>query len=632
MEIIKNVRLTRILAIITFTLIILILLIISSTSPSNGYELSIYDAYPWFFWLFFISIMFLSVLIIIQKVLTEDKNNQWIFGFSAILIANFVLLVIPFFRGYCFYGGAGDDLFSHVGYLRPIIQSGYISEDNFYPIIHIFIKSISDILGVSFTDVIQFVPAFFSVLYIPFVFLLAKSISEKQGQALLITLFSFPLIYSVMQTTISPNFFSFVFIPLLLFLYHKRYHLQRKFEISILTIILCLCMVFFHPVTSIIAIIIFLTFITSFLLLKQYKSLLHNYNFTIKHHKITGILIILSVSVLAWHTSFRSGLWAISSTLKNILFDSDSTVAQEQLAYLISANLTIFQTIRLVILRYGPIIIYGTIALFCVIITLKKLVFSRKTKQLEFSYSLQFIAASLTSLAMIIGYFIMSNPIRASRYLLFITVIINGLAFYSLLKKLKNKKGHDSLLHVESYKKYFNKKHRMWINKKIIFSFFIIFIISFSCIVCTFNVYPSPVTWQGNWQFTHMDYAGSAWVVKNRDTTIQISSDVGFNLLRMEHYMNGISIGNTHIASEEMWTPTHFGYRDNNTISHLYKNSTTYIITSEHGKQGVNAFPENVQPEVHQWTEEDNRKLKDDINVIQIYSNSEFEIRVLNEK
>ena len=61
----------------------------------------------------------------------EDKTKQWIFGFSAILIANFILLILPFIRGYCFSGGAGSDLFSHVGYLRPITLSGYISEGNF---------------------------------------------------------------------------------------------------------------------------------------------------------------------------------------------------------------------------------------------------------------------------------------------------------------------------------------------------------------------------------------------------------------------------------------------------------------------------------------------------------------------
>ena len=135
MELINNERLTKILTILAFTFIILDLVIIAIIPPASGYEISIYDAYPWYFWLFFIVVMFSSILIIIQKVLTENKSNQWFFGFSAILITNFILLIIPYFRGYCFYGGAGEDLFSHVGYLREIAQSGYLSEGNFYPIV-----------------------------------------------------------------------------------------------------------------------------------------------------------------------------------------------------------------------------------------------------------------------------------------------------------------------------------------------------------------------------------------------------------------------------------------------------------------------------------------------------------------
>jgi hypothetical protein len=129
-----------------------------------------------------------------------------------------------------------------------------------------------------------------------------------------------------------------------------------------------------------------------------------------------------------------------------------------------------------------------------------------------------------------------------------------------------------------------------------------------------------------------MGFTGSTWIVENRDVNIQISADIGFNLTRMEHYINGVEKGGARINGEPIYTPTHFGYQNHETAYQAYNNSVTYLVTTENGRQAINAFPENVHHLVHQWTDEDFERLNADQTVNLIYSNQEFEVWEVFEK
>ena len=123
-----------------------------------------------------------------------------------------------------------------------------------------------------------------------------------------------------------------------------------------------------------------------------------------------------------------------------------------------------------------------------------------------------------------------------------------------------------------------------------------------------------------------MNFAGSAWVTEKRDTTIQTLGDAGFNLERMEHYMHGIREGHIRIKKTSIPTPTHFGYEINETLAQVVNYTTTYMVTTENGRQAAFAFPENVRPNARQWNEKDFTKLKADQTVDYIYDNGELEV------
>jgi hypothetical protein len=618
----KHKRVEKTLTVISFILLTAVLDIIATNPTASGYEYSIFYAYPLYFWILFVGIYVSTFLVLFLHLTSKLKTRTWILAFFSILLANFIFLSLFALRGYCFNNGAGADIFSHIGWIRELSTSGFIPETNFYPIFHILVLSLSDILGLSITSIIQYIPAFFSILYPIFIFLLARSLTNHLGKSITISMLSFPLIFATLHTTIHPAFFSFVFLPFLIFLYQKRGALKKKVGMSILIVILCFYIVFFHPMTTLISIIIFSIFIISNFILRKNIRFLKDKKISLRPFKATNVILIFAVSFFVWYTSHSWGTTAIQSIYKNLAYGSDFTIASHYLSTLSMANLTLVQTLRLFFFQYGAILLYSLSALLFLFFVLKKLLILRETDVLEFSLGLQLIAAFFTAGAMIVSNFIVANPIRSLRYFLLIATILNGLFIYSVFYKIHNKPSRSNLLkkivsHTSSSR--FSRKSRIFIPG-------IYFLLIITIIISMVSVYPTPIIWQTNGHFTYMNFLGSAWMTENRDITLSISGDIGFNQNRMEHYMNGVMNGNIRMKKECFGIPTHFGYDSNESLSQVFNNTAVYLVTSENGRQAVNAFPLNVRHLVSQWTVKDYEKLYADRSVVQIYSNGELEV------
>jgi hypothetical protein len=585
-------KFVTVLSIISFSLLVIILTIIAIKPAAHGYENSIYTAFPWYFWLFFIGMNFSAFLLLIFTIFSTKKSNVWVFGFLILLIGNFILILLPFFRGYCFYGGATADTFSHIGYVKEIFNTGYVSSDNFYPIIHIFIYYFSDLTNIPVTTIVFFIPAFFSILYPLFVFLLVKSFTKDINKSLLIAALSFPLQFSFFNLDLHPVFFSFILTPLIIYLYHKKNNSQIKFPFSVIIIMLCFLIVFFHPLTTIAIIVIFTIFIVGNLFNKKIE------------YSNSSILFILTLIFIVWYTSFNSSMYSMKLIYENIRYGSSYSLATSSLSTLGTANLTMFQTIWIFFIKYSEIIIYAVLSFLFLMVIIRKFSFYVSKKNLEFIYGLQVVATFLFAAVMMISNFSVIELIRCLLFFIMMSTIASGLFIFYLIEK--------------------NNKQDLR-KKKLLFITLIIGLLFFNCTICTFNVYSSPYTYEINRQFTYQGYEGTAWFVKNRELNIQVYSDAGFNFERMEHYMNGVSDGNTRIKKELQGTPTHFGYLQNETVFQTFNYTVTYLVTTQTGRLAVNAFPKNIQPRVRQWTQQDFVKLNQDPTVNKIYLNNEVE-------
>jgi len=579
------------------------IVLIFQTSKATGYELSIYSAFPISFWVCFIGSLCLGFLIILQEIITDTKSNLWIYGFMVILLGNFIFLFLPLIRGYCFAGGANTDLFSHVGFIRDIAQTGHFSSLNFYPAIHILSYGTSGLLDISFIYTLWFFPVFFSMLYAVGMVLLAHVFAEKRKQFLLISLLALILIFDGFHFSFQPSFFSFILLPVLIYLYQRRRFFQSKIEMTILIVVMSFFIVFFHPMTTLFAIIIFLIFYFAEVMLKLLKPYLHNYVDVISWDKTTNIVIILFVAFITWYTSFGEGLSDIKTIIQLLFQKPEWEITREFITPLITAQLSFMQTLQLFIFRYGTIMIYGFISFLGFLYVIKKFIISHEIKELEFSYSLELVVLFIVGIAMMTGYFLVNDPIRILRYFLMIATVFNGIILYLIFRR-KISLDTSSFRHTA-------------------LSIVSIVLILFSGIICIGNVYPSPMIWQPNYEFTYMNYAGSEWMIDYRAPSVHIAQDVGSNILRMEYYFHGVEDGNKRMFFPQLTIPSHFGYDTNISLNEQFDNNETYLIITENGKSTVNAFPSSVRPIVHQYSSNDFVMLYGDYSIDKLYDNGE---------
>jgi hypothetical protein len=608
----KNEIGAKILSILAFIFIFFALAIIVITPPAKGYELSIYNAYAWYFWFFILLSIFFGVGIIIYEALTEKKSNWWLMGFIIIIISYIIFLAIPFFRGYEFYG-KGDTL-DHIGWMKDIINTGYIGSDDFYPIIHIIGVEINYIFNISLNITVSVIYIFFSLLYLMNVCLLARVICSSRGQTLLIVAFSSPLIYSYFHVNIHPAVLSLFMIPLFLFFYHKiEHHPNDKIKNTLLLLLLAFFITFFHPIVTIYTIIILLSFgVISFLFKLKQKSKAPFSNKIFKYKIYPTMALIMIVVLLFWYFLFSTFQNQFIVVLQWLFFQGHLPLVSNQISGLIQSNLQPIQIIELFINLYGAVFLYIGISTGVVILIIKKFISkNNKLNKLYFTYSILFIISSLFGLILFIGYFIEYEPIRVARFSVLMATILLGLVFYDLImnKSIGNNQNRKTIL------KQFS----------IIFITLIIFV---SIIISIFNVYGSPRTAGFNSQVTAMETTGFAYFLENQDQKTPIV--LNFNPSYIKSYaayiygMDNINKLNINIDSKRL--PSHFGYNNNLSIARTFDYKNKYFVISKNDELAYLAFPRNVQEKAYQWNKEDFTILESDPTVIRLYINDEFSI------
>ncbi len=591
-------------AVMLVQLIVLILIIIFSPKVS-GYELNIYNSVPLLFWILLVNIIIIAFFQMYYFTFIKYISMSWLFPFIILLSIKIIILTFPFFRGYYFIAGPNSDIFSHIGIIRDIQNSGFI-ENNFYPITHILVLTLSNILNTSVSNIAKLIPTFFSFLYSLSLFILGKSISSNK-LALILSSFSFIFMFSTFNWSFHPSFFSFFIIPFLLYSYYKVLNSIKIIEYILICIIFSILIVFFHPITTIILIIMFLIFLTGNLLsTKLFKfNEFSNKNGTILH--TVFIFLLLTISFITWITSMPSGVYSIKNIISGIFKSGEPTIVSNYVGIYLTAGLTTLQSIRFIFLNYGIIILLSTISLIFFINLFIKILRRKNFDSIYFIYSIQLIGGLIYSLYFILFSSYILKPIRSIQYFLLVTIIFNSLMMLKYFKKSKITK---TLI---------NTKFR---NSSTIILTMILFI--FLITLSIFILYPSPIIYSGNSQYTYKTLSGSSWVVINSNTNYNYSSDVGFNYERMDHYLNGLKSNSSTSFIETMYTTSNFGYNQNSTIFETYNYSKTYLISTKQGLVAVEAYPDNVKYLIRQWNKEAINKLENDGTVIQIYCNSEF--------
>ena len=354
------------LAAIGFIFILLALVIIAITPPATGYEISIYEAYPAYFWFFLIVAIACGIVILVGNAFAEEPSRLWIAGFGVILLTNLVILLLPVFRGYATFGRG--DVLSHIGFTKDILFTGHFASAgeagaNHYPVIHILVANLSQVTELTPELLVMIIPIFFTLFYMVSVYLLSRVIATTRGQAILITAFGSPLLFSHESSMLASSIQCFLMLPIPLLLYFKvRRRNSNSLAYSILFVLLLLLTPFFHPGEgTLFLIIIFLGIELSLLLYRMRNKLLSDDAIIKIRSPLSGISMnpsmILFVCWFTWFASFAVFHGTVRSIWHWFVYEIGKPTAVIYADILERAGLSVYEFMELFLNMWGHVVI-----------------------------------------------------------------------------------------------------------------------------------------------------------------------------------------------------------------------------------------------------------------------------------
>lgn len=607
-EYVGNSKFEKLSSIFSFILIIFILMIIAKTPSANGYEISIYDGYPYYFWILIIITIILPFLVLIK---TNNRPNIYTYmPFVGALTSLLILLSLPLFRMYPFYGEG--DIHTHLGMIKDILSNGNIGPSNIYPITHILVAVLSSILNSKPETVSLYIRQFFVLVYILSIFILSKSLKLSVRESL------FAMALAIVPVTgswltinyLMPSTEGFLIIPLVFFIFIKSKVSCNQFPYSATLVFFLILFPFFHPESSLFLLIILVVTIFTFKISVKQNFVILKDQFLLRTMDTWTSVVLLFVGFLAWFGSTKAfGLTVetVYSTLfLNLIPQSTPTVT-------LMNGITKYgfvEALRVIVLTYGNALTYimsgATISLLVVINT-----FLRRTVSFsELLLSLLFIIISLInflflSTGMIVGF----NIFRQLKYTILVSTILLGIYLNKLV----------------------SQKNKSFIQL-MVSSLLVLALLFFTSILSVYTSYSSPQIYGLNYQPTDSDISGMSFFFNHRDENKTIleanirsyqNRFVDF-LLGYEAIKPNVRPGNT----PDILPPPHFGYDSNKSLGSFYSTDQYLLIYPPAEDYYQRIYPK--YKDLWRYIPEDFEMLNRDSSIDCVYVNGALKIILIN--
>jgi hypothetical protein len=597
---VKSNILAKSLSVVSFAFILFALVIITKTPTCLGYEISIYDAYPFYFWIAIVAPIAIPLIVIVLGKQTYDEPIPHIYAMAgAALLSMFIFLSLPFLRGYFLYT-SGDTL-SHYGFLKDISSTGFVGIRNIYPTIHIMIYELMCITNFDFCTVSLFFPQIFMVLYVISIFILSKSIGCDSRASLFILAISIIPVFGIELTRefVMPSFDAFCMIPLVLFLLIKSRTSDKKTGYSILLMLILLTFPFFHMETTVFLLVFLLTIYFIFLVSEHWQKK-HLSNAIVLKREIYTPLLILLVGFTLWFSASVAFKGVVTNMYNSIFLNlgtSPSSIIKNSLN---STQLNLKDIVLYGVKMYGvPILCFsssGSLALIQIIKILRRQTIQFK----DFMFSILFIVLSFLTLFLFIKEPMYGMTTRTWKYLLFVSVVYCG---YYLAQKNYLRNGT---------------------TLKILICLALTLILA----IAIFTTYPSPFMGLTNRQVTESSLSGVNFFTSSRpDITFDaLSTNINthsfeqayYGIEKYHYYMYHIQL---HVEAFVLPPPPHFGYNVSQQLGVSYMGHEKYLMLDSLSTIYFPAiYPD--YPELWVYAPTDFEKLQYDNTINQILDNS----------
>jgi uncharacterized membrane protein len=474
-------------------------------------------------------------------------------------------------------------------------------ESDIYPMIHI-ITAILNIIGLSdslyLTTIISSV---FYVVYILSLYALGRAMMKSEKGGALLSIFGSPFLFSFGHFAFYPFLFSLFLLPLVLYCIRGANSIDMKNRYYLCLVPLIIFIIFCHPMTTIIlSITLIILYIHSRVILKHDPT---------RGLNIMTPLSIVGIAFLFWYMSFASVKDMAKRSLLSIMgiVDAD-TILDHNVDLVQQSGASLLSIIEMYIKVYGSITIYFVVGAVISFIFIWRF-FAKRELASEMVYGLLFFTSVTYGLALITGYFIIFEPIRAASFAIVMATIVCGAGTYHLIKEARTK----------------------W--KGVIISLIMTGIVCSVSFLTLFGLYYSPWTSSIGAHVTEMDNSGTNWFLDHSDESIPLYSNIGplNKYVRYYNELNQIEIGQPTIIMGEI--PSHFGYYDNNHFSHTLNNTETifsYMVTNEMMRQSGFVGLDETKDLRKYFLQEDFYSLELDPTVNKIYINGEKEFWIVD--
>ena len=593
-------RIFKIFSIFSFLLIFIILIIIGRVGPASSYEFSIYDAYPWFFWVLLLSALMCGQLVILGSVIARPAKNYWYFGLGAILLVNAILLFMPIIRGYYSYGWF--DVLTHIGYMQDILRTSGIGE-NFYPAAHLLGVTVHLFSGLSLPSVTLTLPLVFSFFFMLSLYFLGKTIFQTKTELLILVLVSTLLLWGNGQLAFVPNAQAFFLVPLILFLAFKMYYGVNTIKYQFLLLLMSFLLVFYHPLVTIMVIIILaLMQIMLYIQEKSEKKTSKKVNY------LYSIFFILTIFSL-WSTYIAMATYVMKPIISRIFGDENvQSELQKNMDLISQVNVDPLYLIKLILNVWGKSILLGIFSLLCIVLILRSM--KNQTTKPKFYLGVSVMGFLLFFILSI--FMLVSNAsfgfgrIYAFANLFSLIVIPSGIYLFVYKSPESNPPAGKQVI-------------------KLLGVFLIFFCLTY---FATFNLYYSPIIKQPNEQVPASNYLGMSTFFSYRDDSLPVF-ELGVVSSRFYDAIYGYSAPrwNIYFNNKNMIPPNHFGYQ-NETLSGIFINKSKYVLVNDKQRR-LNPYMNPEFEDKWSFTPTDFERIKSDPKIHQVYTNKDLEIFML---
>ena len=584
---------------------------------AQGFEVSLVDAYPYYFWILAALATMCGISVIVLEAFAINESNRWISGLAVVAASNSLLLLLPLLHGYASYP-AGDAQ-THLGYMKDIVDTGYIGVSNFYPIVHLLGAEWMEVGGINSLALPVLLYTSWSVTFLFSICALSRVLAGTRKERFLIVAFASPLLFSNMQTVIHPSMLALFLIPFLLYAHQRRQRVDTgQVETTIVLLLLTFAITFTHPVTALYTILL----LSSLVFSRSMAIMLRGRQRLTRHPLRTGMLsyrvpLLMSVTFFIWYLSFASITRSVAKVFEWLVSPNANSIFIQQTSLLALSGLGPSQAAVLLVFRYGGIALYLVTSLVATVWILSRRVASDGPGNSPgSSYAIAFLVGLAVSGYSLLGYTGEFDPVRVSRFFLLISPLVCGLAFACVRG---NERRSERLLGGS-----LRRGQRE----------LVVGLLVGATLLSVIGMYSSPLNAQGNWEVSGMEVAGSGWFFEHQQHgLLTFTTTAPGYFKRFQDLTCGVDNCPPAMQANFALTqvPSHFGYPANATITSALRSSSGYLITDQVGRINPLVIPANVRPQVHQYTSEDFLRLSADPSVSAIYSNGEFEVWILTE-